>query len=488
MAERRYKPTPENERLVKQFIESSKRAGYDPTFTNIIVKEVEKDRSGSLAKKVNKAQSSLEKKVSKLPPLKALPPETASKEEPVKGKRKGKGKAMTPAQVRAFAKRERDKEVGALARDHFTQFLKEAGRDVVLPMAIGGGLGVAFKMASKVPNVVRFVKALDKTKKLRAGKRPPKQLPRGRSRQAVDAEVIPPTPKPGPGTSVARRNRQTVDAEVVPKRRLKEGMKQLTGRRGLPGKAAPKQLKAGRPKPSAVKPDPTIGRLAAEKGRQLNKKQLEKIANEYASRGKAANRPLTKLERIAEDYIRKPNPSKLERLAEAYIRRPKPKPRVRLKSPSKTIRKETVIGKLARDKGAQLNKKELERIANAYAGRGQSAKRPLTRLERLAEDYVNKPTPSKLERIADAYIKQPKKPSVAQLEKMANAYIKGPYARKLGLNDEISASLKSFLQAEGIKNAQQLRSSFASLVSKLKSSAKPARARELQRLLNLSGR
>lgn len=378
MAERRYKPTPENERLVKQFIESSKRAGYDPTFTNIIVKEVEKDRSGSLAKKVNKAQSSLEKKVSKLPPLKALPPETASKEEPVKGKRKGKGKAMTPAQVRAFAKRERDKEVGALARDHFTQFLKEAGRDVVLPMAIGGGLGVAFKMASKVPNVVRFVKALDKTKKLRAGKRPPKQLPRGRSRQAVDAEVIPPTPKPGPGTSVARRNRQTVDAEVVPKRRLKEGMKQLTGRRGLPGKAAPKQLKAGRPKPSAVKPDPTIGRLAAEKGRQL---------------------------------------------------KPKPKPRVKLKSPSRATRKETVIGKLAKKKA-----KDIRHTANKV------------RIKRYE------------------------------------------YGDKLKLKDEMSAALEKFLRSEGIKTAKQLRDQFGPLTGKLNRSGKPARARELQRLLNLSGR
>lgn len=466
MAERRYKPTPENERLVKQFIESSKRAGYDPTFTNIIVKEVEKDRSGSLAKKVNKAQSSLEKKVSKLPPLKALPPETASKEQPVKGKRKGKGRAMTPAQVRAFAKRERDKEVGALARDHFTQFLKDAGRDVALPMAIGGGLGVAFKMASKVPNVVRGVQALAKARRLKGAA--PKA---GR------------TYKMKPLGKKALPIRKELPSGRVPKQLPQRG---TAGRQPAKKPFGPRELNA------SMRPDPVIKKLATEKGRQLNKKQLEKIANEFASRGKAANRPLTKLERIAEDYIRKPNPSKLERLAEAYIRRPKPKPRVRLKSPSKTILKtsgkETVIGKLAKEKAAQLNKKQLERIANAYAGRGQSVKRPLTRLERLAEDYVNKPTPSKLERIADAYIKQPKKPSVAQLEKMANAYIKGPYARKLGLNDEISASLKSFLQAEGIKNAQQLRSSFASLVSKLKSSAKPARARELQRLLNLSGR
>ena len=480
MAERRYKPTPENERLVKQFIESSKRAGYDPTFTNIIVKEVKKDKTGRVRNRVASAQSKIEKKIlaksgQPKPGTKTetkTPPGSPAKKQTTIAERKRRFREA----AKAFKKQEMA-DVYEQAHNQLKKDLKKAGviigRDVILPAAVGGGLGLAIKASRAVPAIARTLKVAAKSAKSAKSRRkytPPthsevkKALP---VRKALSGKPQPKALPPG------RQNQ--LPSGRVPKR---------LPQRGTAGRQPAKQPF----KPSDMKPDPTIRRLATEKGQQLSKKRLEAIANQYARQGKAANRPLTKLERIAEDYIKKPSPTKLERLAEAYIKRPKAKPRVRLKSPSKTIRKETVIGKLAKAKGTQLKKKELERIANAYASRGRSAKRPLTRLEKLAEDYVNKPTPKKLDRIAEAYIKQPKKLKPAELNRLAESYIRGSYANKLGLTDDISAGLKAFLKSQNIQSGKQLRASFAELSSKLQAMGKPARARELSRLLNLAGR
>ena len=71
---------------------------------------------------------------------------------------------------------------------------------------------------------------------------------------------------------------------------------------------------------------------------------------------------------------------------------------------------------------------------------------------------------------------------------MAEAYIRGPFVQKLGLRDDISKGLETFLKKEGITSGAQLRKQFAALSQKLKAMGKPARARELSRVLNLAGR
>ena len=139
----------------------------------------------------------------------------------------------------------------------------------------------------------------------------------------------------------------------------------------------------------------------------ISKRELERIATEYANRGKLVKRPLTELERIAESYIRKPSPSKLDKLAEAYIRQVPKAKRVKLPSPNILKPKKTRIGELVKKKSAQLSKANLERIAREYLNRGNAArgKRQLTKLEKIAEEYISRPTKSKLDKLAEAYLR-----------------------------------------------------------------------------------
>lgn len=215
MAERRYKPTPENERLVQQFIESSKRAGYDPTFTNIIVKEVKKDKTGKVRNRIASAQRKVEAKVPGL----VAPGKDKSKDDVEARKRR----------FREMAKAYKKEELFDLYSEGVKDVAKFIGKDIILPAAVGGGLGIAFKAAMKVPTVLKTVKGATKAAKKLSGKPKPKELPPGRrGPEVVDAEVIPPR---GPGKAVTRRPKkepEIIDAEVV------QPAKQIPGRRGLP--------------------------------------------------------------------------------------------------------------------------------------------------------------------------------------------------------------------------------------------------------------
>lgn len=212
MAERRYKPTPENERLVKQFIESSKRAGYDPTFTNIIVKEVKKDKTGRVRNKIASAQRKIE---NKLPDLKPLPKSSAkdkSKDDVEARKRRFKQMAKAYKKEDLFdLYNEGVKDVG--------KFLLKAGLvSAATAATMGVGGIVTVRALQGLPLLTKAIKA----KKTVKFKRKPKS-------KAVDAEVIPPR---GPGKSVARRPKkepEIIDAEIV------KPAKQIGGRRGLPG-------------------------------------------------------------------------------------------------------------------------------------------------------------------------------------------------------------------------------------------------------------
>ncbi len=225
MAERRYKPTPENERLVQQFIESSKRAGYDPTFTNIIVKEVKKDKTGKVRNRIASAQRKVEAKVPGL----VAPGKDKSKDDVEARKRRFRemAKSYKKAELHDLYK-EGAKDVG--------KFLLEAGL-VSAATAATMGVGGAFtiKALQKLPLLSKAIKAKKTVKfkrkpKTEAGKPKPKELPPGRrGPDAVDPdEIIPPK---GPGTRVQRRPRkepEIIDAEVV------QPAKRIAGRRGLP--------------------------------------------------------------------------------------------------------------------------------------------------------------------------------------------------------------------------------------------------------------
>jgi histone H3/H4 len=175
-----------------------------------------------------------------------------------------------------------------------------------------------------------------------------------------------------------------------------------------PAKQAPLKVMPRQGKKVGFK-RPTKGQRADRiaQAEPISKRELERIAREYVNRGVPVKRPLTELERIAESYIRKPSPSKLDRLAEAYMKAPAA---TRAKLPSPNIlnsAKKTHIGELVKKKSAQLSKANLERIAKEYLNRGKRArgKRPLTRLEEIAEEYLRRPTKSKLDKLAEAYLR-----------------------------------------------------------------------------------
>lgn len=205
MAERRYKPTPENERLVQQFIESSKRAGYDPTFTNIIVKEVKKDKTGKVRNKIASAQRKIE---AKMPELKALEKESPKRksEDDVEARRR---------RFRTAAKAYKEEDLNKLYGDTFKDVLIDAGIAIGGTALTGGiGYGLTVKALKSLPMFSKAMKA--------------KRVFKLKRKKAVDAEVIPPR---GPGKAVTRRPKkepEIIDAEVV------QPAKKIAGRRGLP--------------------------------------------------------------------------------------------------------------------------------------------------------------------------------------------------------------------------------------------------------------
>ena len=237
MAERRYKPTPENERLVKQFIESSKRAGYDPTFTNIIVKEVKKDKTGRVRNKIASAQRKIE---NKLPDLKSLPKSSAKdkSKDDVAARRK---------RFRELANAYKKEELFDLYKEGAKDVAKFVGYSALGTLATGAvGAGLTIRALQGLPLLTKAIKA----KKTVKFKRKPKS-------EAVDAEVIPPR---GPGKSVARRPKkepEIIDAEIV------KPAKQIGGRRGLPG----------RPQRKALPPRQSYKQPAAKPTRRLRSAQ-----------------------------------------------------------------------------------------------------------------------------------------------------------------------------------------------------------------------
>lgn len=204
MAERRYKPTPENERLVQQFIESSKRAGYDPTFTNIIVKEVKKDKTGKVRNRIASAQRKIEAKVPGL----VAPGKDKSKDDVEARKRRFREMAKTYKKEDLFdLYAEGAKDVGKF-------FLKAGLVSAATAATMGVGGVVTVRALQSLPMLSKAMKA--------------KRVFKLKRKKAVDAEVIPPR---GPGKAVARRPKkkpETIDAEVV------EPAKKIAGRRGLP--------------------------------------------------------------------------------------------------------------------------------------------------------------------------------------------------------------------------------------------------------------
>jgi len=262
MAERRYKPTPENERLVQQFIESSKRAGYDPTFTNIIVKEVKKDKTGKVRNRIASAQRKVEAKVPGL----VAPGKDKSKDDVEARKRRFRemAKSYKKAELHDLYK-EGAKDVG--------KFLLEAGLvSAATAATMGVGGAITIKALQKLPLLSKAIKA----KKTVKFKRKPKT-------EAVDAEVIPPR---GPGKAVTRRPKkepEIIDAEVV------QPAKKIAGRRGLPSgpqrKALPPRQSYKQPPAKPVRRlESRKPRLEdpAEKGLRLKGKgkTLKQIAKE----------------------------------------------------------------------------------------------------------------------------------------------------------------------------------------------------------------